>query len=75
MADSRRRGRFDWLRKLAAVVLVLSSLTLGIVGLGMLTEGGDWRGVLLILCVPLGITLALKVTPEGGTTGYFDKNI
>ncbi len=74
MARGSSRGRFDWLRKLAAVVLVLSSLTTGIVGLGQVVNG-DWWGVLLILAVPLGITLALKVTPEGGTTGYFDKNI
>ncbi len=75
MSASSRRNRFDWVRKLVAVVLVLSSLTLGIIGLGMVTESGDWRGVLLILLVPLGISLAIKVTPEGGTTGYFDKNI
>lgn len=70
-----QRRRLDWLRKLAAVVLVLGSLTVGIVGLGMLVEEGRLLGVLLILWVPVGITLALKVTPEGGTTGYFDKNI
>lgn len=75
MAGTRRRTRFDWLRKLAAVVLVLGSLTVGIVGLGMLVEEGRLLGALLILWVPAGITLALKVTPEGGTTGYFDKNI
>ncbi len=75
MSMAKRRNRFDWMRKLVAIVLVLSSLTLGIIGLGLLTESGDWRGVLLILCVPLGISLAIKVTPEGGTTGYFDKNI
>lgn len=69
------RNRLDWLRKLAAVVLVLGSLTVGIVGLGMLVEQGRLVGILLVLWVPVGITLALRVTPEGGTTGYLDKNI
>jgi hypothetical protein len=71
-----RRGRtaVDWLRKLAAIVLVLSSVTVGIVGLMFATEG-RWWGVLLIAVTPFGIWLATRVTPEGGTTGYFDKNV
>jgi hypothetical protein len=70
----RRRGRFDWLRKLSAVVLVLFSVTLGIIGLMFATSGRLW-GILLIAATPFGIWLATRVTPEGGTTGYFDKNI
>lgn len=68
-----RRGA-DWLRKLAAIVLVLSSVTLGIIGLMFATEG-QWWGIALIAATPFGIWLATRVTPEGGTTGYFDKNI
>lgn len=68
------RGALDWLRKLAAVVLVLSSVTVGIVGLMFATEGRLW-GVGLIALTPFGIWLATRVTPEGGTTGYFDKNV
>lgn len=64
----------DFLRKLLAIVLVLSSVTCGIVGLGLATEGRLW-GLWLIAVTPLGIWLATRVTPEGGTTGYFDKNI
>jgi hypothetical protein len=62
------------LRKLAAILLVLSSVTVGIVGLMFATEGRLW-GILLIALTPLGIWLATRVTPEGGTTGYFDRNI
>ncbi|HEX2065909.1 MAG TPA: hypothetical protein VHI93_03760 [Candidatus Thermoplasmatota archaeon] len=64
----------DFLRKLAAVLLVLASVACGIVGLGLATEGRPW-GVALIALTPLGIWLATRVTPEGGTTGYFDRNI
>ena len=70
----RRRTAGEFLRKLAAVVLVLSSVTVGIVGLMFATEG-RWWGVALIAVTPAGIWLATRVTPEGGTTGYFDKNI
>lgn len=62
------------LRKLAAILLVLSSVTVGIVGLMFATEGRLW-GILLIAVTPFGIWLATRVTPEGGTTGYFDRNI
>jgi hypothetical protein len=62
------------LRKLAAILLVLSSVTVGIIGL-MYTTQGYWWGVGLIAVTPFGIWLATRVTPEGGTTGYFDKNI
>lgn len=71
---ARRRKPFDWLRKLAAVLLVLGSVTVGIIGLMFVTEG-RWWGLLLIALAPLGIHAATLVTPEGGTTGYFDKNI
>ena len=70
----RRRGSFDWVRKLAAVVLVLSSVTVGIVGLMFATQGRLW-GIALIVVTPFGIWLATRVTPEGGTTGYFDRNV
>jgi hypothetical protein len=63
-----------FLRKLAAIVLVLAAVTCGIVGLGLATGGRLW-GLALIAVTPLGIWLATRVTPEGGTTGYFDKNI
>jgi hypothetical protein len=63
-----------FLRKLAALLLVLASVTLGIVGLGLATGGRFW-GLALIAVTPLGIWAATRVTPEGGTTGYFDKNI
>jgi len=64
----------DWLRKLAAVLLVLASVTMGIIGLMFATEG-KWWGILLILGTAVGIWLALRITPEGGTTGYFDQKI
>ena len=70
----RTRGPLDWLRKLAAIVLVLSSVTLGIIGLMYATQGHLW-GIALIAVTPFGIWLATRVTPEGGTTGYFDKNV
>ena len=73
-APKRRRTAVDFLRKLAAVVLVLSAVTVGIIGLMYATEG-QWWGILLIAVTPFGIWLATRVTPEGGTTGYFDKNI
>jgi hypothetical protein len=68
------RTALDFVRKLAAVVLVLSSVTVGIVGLMFATEGDLW-GLLLIAATPFGIWAATRITPEGGTTGYFDKNI
>lgn len=68
-----RRG-LDWLRKLAAIGLVLTSVTVGIIGL-MFTTEGTWWGLALIAVTPFGIWLATRVTPEGGTTGYFDRNI
>lgn len=68
------RAAFDWLRKLGAVALVLSSVTVGIVGLMFATEG-QWAGLGLIACTPFGIWLATRVTPEGGTNGYCDRNI
>ncbi|MEK6975867.1 MAG: hypothetical protein AABY18_05950 [Candidatus Thermoplasmatota archaeon] len=67
-------GAAGILRKLAAILLVLASVTIGIVGL-MYTTEGQWWGVALIAVTPFGIWLATRVTPEGGTTGYFDKNI
>lgn len=70
----RRRTVADFLRKLAAVLLVLSSVTVGIVGLMYATQG-HWWGIGLIAVTPFGIWLATRVTPEGGTTGYFDKNV
>ena len=73
-AAPRRRGALDWVRKLAAVVLVLSSVTVGIVGLMFATQGRLW-GIALIAVTPFGIWLATRVTPEGGTTGYFDRNV
>ena len=62
------------LRKGAAILLVLASVTIGIIGLMYTTEGHLW-GIGLIAVTPFGIWLATRVTPEGGTTGYFDKNI
>lgn len=68
------RSSLGWLRKLAAILLVLTSVTAGIIGL-MYTTEGHWWGIGLIVLTPFGIWLATRVTPEGGTTGYFDKNI
>jgi membrane protein YdbS with pleckstrin-like domain len=73
-APRRARTAVDWLRKLAAILLVLSSVTVGIVGLMFATQG-RWWGAALIAVTPFGIWLATRVTPEGGTTGYFDKNV
>ena len=73
-APARGRTVADWLRKLAAVLLVLSSVTVGIVGLMFATQGRLW-GIGLIAATPFGIWLATRVTPEGGTTGYFDRNV
>jgi hypothetical protein len=64
----------EFLRKGAALVLVLASVTVGIVGLMFATQG-RWWGALLILLTPLGVWAATRVTPEAGTTGYFDKNL
>ncbi|MGB0653513.1 MAG: hypothetical protein ACPGQL_09970 [Thermoplasmatota archaeon] len=72
--SATNRTAWDFLRKLSAVLLVLSSLTLGIIGLGMAT-GGDWRGALLILVAPLGVLVATRVTPEAGSSGYCDENL
>ena len=71
---ARRRTVREFLRKGAALALVLSSVTVGIVGLMFATQG-RWWGALLILATPLGIWAATRITPEGGTTGYFDKNL
>jgi hypothetical protein len=71
---SKTRTARDFLRKFAAIALVLASVSLGIVGLGLATEGRLW-GLALIAVTPFGIWLATRVTPEGGTTGYFDRNI
>ncbi len=68
----------DFLRKLAAVLLVLGGATCGLWGLGAVIEGvapGRFVGALMILAMPIAILTALKITPEGGTTGYFDQNI
>lgn len=62
------------MRKLGAVLLVLGSLTAGLIGLGFTTEGHLW-GIALMVATPFGIWAATRLTPEGGTTGYFDKNI
>jgi hypothetical protein len=70
----RRRTLREFLRKGAALALVLSAVTVGILGLMWATQG-EWWGALLILATPLGIWLATRITPEGGTTGYFDKNL
>lgn len=72
--ESKARRGTDWLRKLAAILIVLTSVTIGIVGLMFLTSG-TWWGVLLILVTPAGIWTATRVTPEGGTTGYLDRNV
>jgi hypothetical protein len=47
---------------------------MGLIGLGMSTGGNLW-GIGLIAATPFGIWAATRLTPEGGTTGYFDKNI
>ena len=62
------------LRKAAAVLLVLASLTAGIIGLGFVT-GGQVIGVLLLLTAPFGVYAATRVAPEGGSSSYCDDNI
>ncbi len=65
-------------RKLAAVLLVLSGATMGMWGLGAMVDGvapGRPWGILMMLLMPVAIMTALKVTPEGGTNGYCDRNI
>jgi hypothetical protein len=69
------RSALDFVRKAAAIILVLASVTTGILGLGLLVDRGSLWGLALMALVPFGIGLALKATPEGGTTGYFDQNI
>ncbi len=69
-----KRPASHWWRKLAAILLVLTSVTVGIVGLGLATSGNLW-GLALIATTPFGVWLATRVTPEAGTTGYFDKNV
>lgn len=68
------RKRLDWLRKLAALLLVLASVTGLMIALGLVSSG-RWWGAILVPLAAAGILLALKITPEGGTTGYFDQNI
>ncbi len=68
------RSWLDFFRKLGALLLVLSSVTIGIIGLMFVTEG-VWWGALLIALTPFGIWVATRVTPEGGTTGYLDKSL
>jgi hypothetical protein len=64
----------DFFRKFGAVVLVLTSLTIGIIGLGIVS-GGTWWGAPMIAWTPVGIWLATRLTPEGGTSGYCDENL
>jgi len=69
------RTRWDLLRKLGAVLIVLTSLTVGLIGLGLVVDEGRAWAVLLIAATPVGIWAALQVTPEGGTSGYCDQNL
>lgn len=64
----------DFLRKLGAILLVLSSVTIGIVGLGMVSVA-NWLGFAFLAWAPIGIWLATRLTPEGGTSGYCDQNL
>ncbi|MEK6984858.1 MAG: hypothetical protein AABX89_00540 [Candidatus Thermoplasmatota archaeon] len=73
VADKKRPAS-HWWRKLAALLLVLISVTSGMLGLGLTTSGNLW-GIALMIVMPLGIYAASRVTPEAGTTGYFDRNI
>ncbi len=68
-------GPVDFLRKLGAIVLVLSSVTSGMIGLFLLVDRGNPWGLACMAATPLGIWVATRLTPEGGTTGYFDQNI
>ncbi len=69
---ARLRGA---LRKLAAIVTVLASVTCGMIGIGILVTEGNLWGIAFMLAMPVGIWAATRITPEGGTTGYFDRNI
>ncbi len=68
-------GIVDASRKAGAVLLVLSSVTLGIIGLGTTVDGGSLWGLGLIPVAAFGIIGATKLTPEGGSSGYCDRNL
>lgn len=70
----KQRTWKDFLRKFGAIVLVLSSVTVGIVGLGLVSTGVYW-GIACLAVTPVGIWLATRLTPEGGTSGYCDENL
>jgi Na+/melibiose symporter-like transporter len=74
----RPRRLKDFLRKAAALFLVLTGVTIGMWGLGATIDqvppGRLW-GIIMMAAMPVAILAALKITPDGGTTGYFDQNI
>lgn len=69
------RGRWDFLRKGAAIAVVLLSVTTGMLGLGLLVDEGRVWAIGLLAITPVGIWAATRITPEGGTSGYCDQNI
>jgi hypothetical protein len=71
---SFRSSRATFARKIGALAVVLVSLTVGILGLGAVSNQA-WWGIGLILVAPIGIWLAVRLTPDGATTGYFDDNL
>ncbi len=72
--SAQRRTWLDFVRKLAAVLLVLTSITVGIVGLGFVT-GGDMLGLVFLVAAPAGVLVATRITPEAGSSGYCDRNL
>ncbi len=69
-----QRAPWDFARKGLALLLVVTSLTAGMIGVGTATQGVAW-GFLVAALAPIGIWAATRVTPEAGTSGYCDENL
>ena len=71
--ESVRPPSHAW-RKLASLVVVIVSLSIGLVGVGMATSGKLWA-LALCLVTPFGIWAATRIVPPKGTTKFLDKNL
>lgn len=74
MSTPPRRSLASFLRKGAALILVVSSLTAGMIGVGLAVGGNGW-GWLIGALAPVGIWAATLAAPEAGTSGYCDDNL